>query len=100
MSEFVKTLTGEEIVNSVVFSPDGSRIVSGSDDYMVKIWNADTGEVERTLKGHKSDVTSVAFSSDGSRITSGSVDYTVIIWNAMNGEADSILFGHVLSLIS
>jgi WD40 repeat protein len=38
-------------VNSVGFSADGSKVVSGSDDKTVKIWNADSGEVIQTLSG-------------------------------------------------
>ena len=38
------TLTGHsKLVNSVSFSADGKRVVSGSDDSLVKIWNAETG---------------------------------------------------------
>ena len=55
-----------DIVSSVSFSQDGSRIVSGSHDMTVWVWNATTGEVEAKLKGHTGMVMSVAFSQDGS----------------------------------
>ena len=54
------------IVSSVMFSQDGSQVVSGSHDKVVQIWNTMTGEVEAELKGHTGWVTSVAFSKDGS----------------------------------
>ena len=38
-------------VNSVAFSADGSKVVSGSEDKTVKIWSADNGEVLQTLSG-------------------------------------------------
>ena len=38
-------------VESVAFSADGSKVVSGSDDNTVKIWSADNGEVLQTLSG-------------------------------------------------
>jgi WD40 repeat protein len=38
-------------VISVGFSADGSKVVSGSQDNTVKIWNADSGEVIQTLSG-------------------------------------------------
>ena len=38
-------------VNSVCFSPDGSRIVSGSGDKTVRIWNAVTGACEVSMEG-------------------------------------------------
>src|SRR5207253_411209 len=54
------------------FSPDGNRIVSGSQDGTVKVWDAQTGQETLTLKGHTGGVTSVAVSADGRRIASGS----------------------------
>ena len=40
----VRTLRGHlHGVRSVAFSPDGTRIISGSDDGLVKIWDAKTG---------------------------------------------------------
>ena len=55
-------------VYSVAFSPDGSRLASGSDDQTVRVWNIATGQVEQTLEGHSATVWSVAFSPDGSRL--------------------------------
>ena len=62
---------------SVAFSPDGSRLASGSWDRTVRIWNVATGQAEQTLKGHSRLVNSVVFSPDGSRLASGSDDCTV-----------------------
>ena len=61
-------------MTSVAFSPDGKRIVSGSGDRTVKVWDATTGQETLTLKGHTRTVRSVAFSPDGKRIVSGSED--------------------------
>jgi len=63
------TLKGHTFtVNSVGFSSDCKRIVSGSYDGTVKVWDANTGQAALTLKGHTDIVTSVGFSSDGKRI--------------------------------
>jgi WD40 repeat protein len=67
-------------VFSVAWSPDGTRIVSGSDDDTLRIWDASTGKSLRTLTGHGSAVGSVAWSPDGRRIVSGSWDDTLRIW--------------------
>ena len=81
--ELIKTLTGHtSVVNSVVFSPDGSTIASGSGHWWgyegvasageeVRLWNAHTGELLKTLTGHKDVVSSVVFSPDGNLIVSG-----------------------------
>ncbi|KAJ7924599.1 hypothetical protein B0H13DRAFT_1601475, partial [Mycena leptocephala] len=81
-------------VKSVAVSPDDRRVVSGSDDNMVWIWNAITGMAEATLDGHTAQVNSVVFSAKGNQIISGSNDCTVRIWNAATGEADATLEGH------
>jgi len=56
-------------IRAVAFSRDGTRIVSGSGDNSVRVWDASTGEELQKLKGHTSSVNSVAFSTDGSRTT-------------------------------
>jgi WD40 repeat protein len=71
---------------SVAFSPDGKRVVSGSSDCTVRIWDAGTGKlVAGPFEGHTNFVWSVAFSPDGQRVVSGSHDHTVRIWDAETG---------------
>ncbi|KAF5332389.1 hypothetical protein D9758_017365 [Tetrapyrgos nigripes] len=72
----------------ISISSDGGRIVSGSDDRTVRIWDAQTGTaIGEPLQGHEDEVLSVAFSPDGARIVSGSYDRTVRIWDAQTGTA-------------
>ena len=40
-------------VSSVAFSPDGTKVVSGSGDRTVKIWNVESGDVLHTLSGKR-----------------------------------------------
>jgi WD40 repeat protein len=87
-------------VNSVAFSSDGLRIVSGSSDNTVRIWDAISGTMQNTLEGHTCPVHSVAFSSDGLRIVSGSGDNTVRIWDAISGTIQNTLEGHASSVTS
>ncbi|KAG2340344.1 WD40 repeat-like protein [Suillus weaverae] len=73
---------GSPTVNSVSFSPDSSRIVTGSSDNIVRLWNAKTGQLAaEPLRGHTSPVNSVSFSPDGTRIVAGSSDGTVWLWD-------------------
>ena len=116
--ELLKTLTGHtSVVNSVVFSPDGNTIASGSGHWMgyegkasageeVRLWNANTGELIKTLTGHKDVVSSVAFSPDGNLIVSGDwYDWDgylssgtwsgeIRVWDAHTGEHLKTLKGH------
>lgn len=64
-------------VTSVVFSPDGKFLAAGSLDTVVRIWDAETGQLLDKLKGHMDSVYSVAFSPDGRYLVSGSLDKTL-----------------------
>ncbi|CAE6488772.1 unnamed protein product [Rhizoctonia solani] len=67
----------------VDFSPDGTRIVSGSGDKAVYIWDAHSGvPVIGPLMGHTSWINSVAYSPDGGYVASSSNDGTIRIWDA------------------
>jgi WD40 repeat protein/serine/threonine protein kinase len=68
------------VVGSASFSPDGTRIVTGSFDNTAKIWDAQTGKELLGLTGHTFGVKSASFSPDGTRIVTGSFDNTAKIW--------------------
>ncbi|KAH9172517.1 hypothetical protein EDB89DRAFT_2229320 [Lactarius sanguifluus] len=73
-------------VLSVAYSPDGRRIVTGSMDCTIQIWDSHLGiPLIRPLEGHMGMVTSVVFSPDGAHIISGSEDGTVRIWDSQTG---------------
>jgi WD40 repeat protein len=89
------TLSGHaDSVLTVAFSPDGSRIASGSDDGLVKVWDSQSRAEVLTLPGHTAGVTVVAFSSDGDRLASGSADGNVRVWDLVRGEKVFTRRGH------
>jgi WD40 repeat protein len=79
-------------VFAVAVLPDG-RIVSGSDDRTLRIWDPWTGAELRRLEGHADWVRAVAVLPDG-RIVSGSDDRTLRIWDSGTGAELRRLEGH------
>jgi WD40 repeat protein len=73
-------------VNSVAWNHDGSKILSGSNDKTLRIWDGTTGELLNTLEGHSKSVESVAWNHDDSRIASASVDGTINFWDGVSCE--------------
>src|SRR5271155_1168351 len=71
----IQTFEGHsDSANSVVFSPDGSRVVSTSADRPAGLWDRERGPCQHALEGHADSVNSVVFSPDGSRVASVSRD--------------------------
>ena len=49
-------------VNSVAFSPDGTKVVSGSWDNTIRLWSVEKGQaIGEAWQGHSAAVFSVAF---------------------------------------
>ena len=81
-------------MHSMVLSPDGNILASGSEDTTIRLWDMHTGEHKKTLNGHKHRVYSVAFSPDGETLASGSDDNMIRLWNVDTGETEMVLVGH------
>ena len=84
----------DDVVTSAAYSPDGSRIVTGSSDKTARVWDARTRSQVAVLSGHSSSVYCAAYSPDGSRIVTASADKTARIWDARTGAQLSVLSGH------
>ena len=84
----MQTLEGhEDRVRSVAWNPSGTRLVSGSQDGTLRIWDTATRKCVQTLEGHEGWVNSVAWNPSGTRIVSGSDDRTLRIWESRVDEA-------------
>jgi WD40 repeat protein len=80
-------------VNTVVISPDGQTLISGSTDTTIKLWNLHTGELLHTLTGHSAAVVSVAINPDKQTLASSSTDGIINIWNLQTGKLVQTLSG-------
>ncbi|PIL30406.1 transporter [Ganoderma sinense ZZ0214-1] len=93
-------LTGHRAnVNAVTFHPRYSVLVSASDDNTMKVWDWETGELERTLQGHTRRVSDCDFDSKGKYLVSGSHDLFIKLWDVENGYKNVATFrGHEHSI--
>jgi WD40 repeat protein/serine/threonine protein kinase len=69
-------------VTAVAFSPNGTRVLTGSADHTARLWDAATGKTLGEPMRHGGGVNAVAFSPDGTRVLTGSADHTARLWDA------------------
>ncbi|MCB0833457.1 MAG: hypothetical protein KDC45_08350, partial [Bacteroidetes bacterium] len=73
-------------VIDAAFNPDGSRIVTGSQDLTLRVWNTATGQLIKTIRPFTNYVSSVAWSPDGNTIAACGVDGKTILFDAKTLE--------------
>ena len=73
-------------VRAVAYSPDGTTLTTTGSDGTARVWDARTGEHQRTLTGHTDWVRAVAYSPDGTTLTTTSDDGTARVWNPRTGR--------------
>jgi WD40 repeat protein len=101
----VYTVQGELVstihtaASHATISPGGLGVAttSGSDG---QLWDASTGKLLHTLKGHLQPITDVEYSPDGLDIVTTSYDHTGLIWSARRGRLIRRLIGHFFPVYS
>jgi len=73
-------------VNSAVYSPDETNVLSASNDCTIKEWDRKTGRCLRTFVGHTHNVNSAVYSADGKLVISASFGGTVKEWDRKTGK--------------
>ncbi|MGG6270276.1 NB-ARC domain-containing protein [Leptolyngbya sp. AN03gr2] len=71
---------------SIAFSPDGTRLISGSEDQLIRIWNVETGQLLHCLKGHTDEVRSITVHPSGQWFASAGCDRTIRLWDIVSGQ--------------
>jgi LysM repeat protein len=69
-------------------------VVTSSDDFSARIWDANTGALSATLAGHRDKVNMSVFSPDGRTVLTVSEDRTAKLWDARTGQLLHTLVGH------
>lgn len=82
-------------VGSVSVMRDSRRIVSGSHDHQVRIWDMECRQSPTTTEGHKDSVFAIAVSKDSKLVVSGGRDRRICVWSATTGEWLRHLEGHI-----
>ena len=81
------------------FSPDGTLILTTSEDGTARLWFTLSGHNVATLSDHRRAVTCGAFSPDGKTVVTGSDDRTARLWH-VDGEPMAVLRGHEKGITS
>ena len=91
-------MSDDKKVLALAFSPDGTRLASGSKDKTVRLWNLTNGDDGIILQKHTGWTNVLAFSSDGKMLASGSTDKTVQLWDTATGDPLATLTGNTSSI--
>ncbi|CAD5119868.1 DgyrCDS8452 [Dimorphilus gyrociliatus] len=85
----------KQAIRSCGFTKDNHRIISGSDDNEVKIWDIATGECVQTFRSHSDHVRSVSPSSTNSQhFVSSSYDHTIKLWDCRHPDTEVLTMQH------
>ena len=87
-------------VTRVAFHPQYTMLASCGEDASIKLWDFETGQLEKTLKGHTASITDVSFDGQGKYMATCSSDLTVKLWDLAESVCIKTLNGHDHSVSS
>ena len=105
-TKLIRTLSNHrDGITAIKITPDGQRVISGSYDKSLKVWDLSTGQELFTFEGHSGSIEALAVTSDckrlvsGSSLVFGSADNTLKVWDLTNGRQKFNLQGHSRSIL-
>jgi len=81
----------------VRLSPDGKRVATSGNDLLVKLWNAESGELEQQFSGHDRHVYGVDFHPDGQHLVSQDLMGNVIVWDLNTNKKQRTIDASVMT---
>jgi|GEM_PF-5364399 len=93
--QLVQTIQGGNVggINTAVFTPDSSHIVTGNVNGTVTIWSIATGQIVASFSGHNGTVNAIAINKNITRIASAGDDGRLILWDSYTGQQLSSFSG-------
>lgn len=71
---------------------DDDKIITGSDDMLIHVYDTKTGKLRRRLEGHEGGVWALQY--EGNTLVSGSTDRSVRVWDIEKGLCTQVFYGH------
>ncbi|KAG5657010.1 hypothetical protein KAF25_011179 [Fusarium avenaceum] len=71
---------------------DEDKIITGSDDTLIHIYDTKTGKIRKKLEGHEGGVWALQY--EGNMLVSGSTDRSVRVWDIERGLCQQVFYGH------
>lgn len=90
----IAILNHQNDVNTAEFSEDTKLIITACSDGICRIWNGQSGELQKELKSDVKDMTGASLSKDGNRVIASFGDGIAIIWDLNTGEIIDTLKNH------
>lgn len=71
---------------------DDDKIITGSDDTLIHVYDTKTGKLRKKLEGHEGGVWALQY--EGNTLVSGSTDRSVRVWDIEKGLCSQVFYGH------
>lgn len=78
----------------ILYDRTGMRIITGSDDCLVKVWSSKTGLLLATFRGHEGQVTDLAINAESTLLASSDTKGAIRVWSLATGAQVTTLLWH------